>query len=111
MAVPVTFSDLERTGIVLEALCAESRARVRPAYYDKMLKTKIARDDESEEMLDIMFSTRRADPGMVYWEAQITSPLSRQIAKKDFSIASFIEKNKAKMENEISKAVDDFMGS
>ena len=109
MAVPVTSADLERTGIILEALCAESRARVIPAYYDKMLKTKIARDDESEEMLDIMFSTRRADPGMVYWESQITAPLSRQIATKDFSIASFIEKNKAKMEKEISKAVDDFV--
>ena len=109
MAVPITSADLERTGIVLEALCAESRARVIPAYYDKMLKTKIARDDESEEMLDIMFSTRRADPGMVYWEAQIMSPLSRQIAKGDFGIASFIEKNKAKMEGEISKAVDTFL--
>ena len=111
MAVPVTSADLERTGIVLEALCAESRARVIPAYYDKMLKTKIARDNESEEMLDIMFSTRRADPGMVYWESQITAPLCQLISKRDFNIASYIEKNKAKMENEISKAVDVFTGS
>lgn len=110
MAVPVTSGDLERTGIILEALCAESRKRVIPAYYDKMLKTKIARDDESGEMLDIMFSTRSADLGLIYWNSQITSPFSGQIGKqKNLNIASFIEKNKPKIENEISKAVDAFI--
>jgi hypothetical protein len=74
-----------------------------------MLKTKIARDDESGEMLDIMFSTRRADLGMIYWENQVTAPLAQQIARNDLNIASWIEKNEAKIEKEISKAAASFI--
>lgn len=110
MAVPATSADLERTGIILEALSAESRKRVIPAYYDKMLKTKIARDDESGEMLDIMFSTRKADLGVIYWESQLTTPFSAHIGKSNnHNVASFLERNQAKIERDISTAVEAFM--
>jgi len=110
MAVPITSADLERTGIILEALCAESRKRVIPAYYDKMLKTKLARDEESGEMLDIMFSTRRSDLATIYWSSLIMGPISENIGiKRDYNIASFIEKNKPKIESEISKIADAFI--
>jgi hypothetical protein len=110
MAVPVTAEDLERTGIILEDLCFESHKKVIPAYYDKMRKTKIARDDESGEMLDIMFPTRRADLAQIYWESMITVPFFQVIGrKKAVNAASFIEKNKNKIENEIAKAIAVFV--
>jgi hypothetical protein len=74
-----------------------------------MLKTKIARDDESGEMLDIMFSTRTADLGVMYWMSSITNPFSAHIGvRQDFNIASFLERNTERIEREISRAVDEF---
>jgi len=61
IAVPITNTDLERTGILLEALAYGSKDTVTKAYYDINLYTKVARDEESGEMLDIIFSTKRYD--------------------------------------------------
>ena len=52
--IPITVSDAERTGAVTEALCAYGSMYVVPAFYDVNLKTKTARDDESEAMMDII---------------------------------------------------------
>ncbi|GHV12766.1 hypothetical protein FACS1894219_06320 [Clostridia bacterium] len=64
--IPVTNTDLERTGIILEALSAESRYTLLPAYYEVTLKTKLSRDNESAEMIDILFAHRVADIGATY---------------------------------------------
>ena len=50
MAVPITARNLERTGHILEAICAESRYTTIPTYYDVSLKTKFARDEESSDI-------------------------------------------------------------
>ena len=51
--MPTNASDPERTEIILEALSAESRYTVQPAYYDISLKGKYIRDEECADMLDI----------------------------------------------------------
>ncbi len=66
MAVPVTVSDPEKIGVIVEALCAESYKQVVPAYYDVALKLKGARDDESIEMLDRIVASRVFDFGYIY---------------------------------------------
>ena len=66
LAVPVTVSDPERTGIITEALCAESYKQVVPAYYETALKTKYTRDDESIAMIDMIVNSRVFDLGYVY---------------------------------------------
>lgn len=66
MAVPVTVSDTEKVGVIIEALCAESYKTVVPAYYDVALKLKGTRDDESIEMLDKIVDSRVFDFGFIY---------------------------------------------
>lgn len=61
--VPANSNSLDITGVMLEALQSESAKSVRPAYYDIALKTKYTRDDESVEMLDLIFNTRVVDIG------------------------------------------------
>jgi len=61
LVVPQTNSNLERTGMILEALAAASRQLVTPAAYDVTLKTKYARDETSEKMLDIIVAGSRYD--------------------------------------------------
>jgi hypothetical protein len=58
MIIPITNPDTGRTGAILEAMAAESKYTLLPAYYDITLKSKFARDNESEEMLDIIFKNK-----------------------------------------------------
>ena len=44
LCVPVTVSDADRTGVVLENLAAESNRTVRGMYYDVVLGSKLVRD-------------------------------------------------------------------
>lgn len=61
--IPTTNHDLERTGAVIEGLYSESAKTVVPAFYEISLKTKFSRDEESSEMLDLIFSSRIVDIG------------------------------------------------
>lgn len=66
LCVPTTVQDIERTGIITEALCAETYKKVVPSYYEVALKTKYTRDDESIEVLDMIVNSRVFDLGYVY---------------------------------------------
>ncbi|MCL2813486.1 MAG: ABC transporter substrate-binding protein [Oscillospiraceae bacterium] len=72
MCVPVSASDPERTGAILEAWAAESVQTLTKAYYEINLIGKYSRDDESEEMLDLIFSTRVIDQGIFFnWSGML----------------------------------------
>ncbi|MBR5444563.1 MAG: hypothetical protein IKV57_00475 [Clostridia bacterium] len=61
--LPVDVKDQEFSGIITEALCAESYRSVIPTYYDVVLKTKNSRDEESAEMIDIIRDSLTFDLG------------------------------------------------
>jgi len=66
VCVPITaFSHIDKTGAILEALCAYGSRDVVPAFYDVSLQTKFARDDESSEMMDIIRANRVYDLGYI----------------------------------------------
>ena len=66
LAIPKSAADLDKAGIITEALCAESYKSVVPAYYDVALKVKFTRDTESVEMLDLLMESRMFDFGYIY---------------------------------------------
>ncbi|MHB1152584.1 MAG: hypothetical protein ACYCWE_06575 [Eubacteriales bacterium] len=81
MGVPITASDAERTGIILENLAAESRRQARDVYFDVMLNYKYVRDEISIEMLRLIYSseTRFEIENMYGWSsiaAKVVSSLS-----------------------------------
>ena len=61
--LPIDVKDQEFSGIITEALCAESYRTVVPTYYDVVLKTKNSRDEESAEMIDIIRDSLTFDLG------------------------------------------------
>ena len=63
-SVPVT-ADAECSSLILEALSAESVSTVTPAFYDVVLDGKAVRDEESKEMLDIIFANKVFDIGFL----------------------------------------------
>ncbi len=58
--------NVERTSIIWEALAAKSYEIVYPEFYDVVLDQKIARDDDSKAMLNIIFGSIVFDPGHMY---------------------------------------------
>ncbi len=54
-------TDVDFVSFMLEAMAAESHYELQNAYYDVTLKTKATRDDESQDMLDIIFANRVID--------------------------------------------------
>jgi len=106
LGVPKSAENLDRVSIILEALSAESRYTLQPAYYDITLQRKYARDEESEAMLDIIFGSRVYDIGSTYefggvWAAS-RDTLS---AKRSRDIMSMYEKISAKAQKDIDKVV------
>lgn len=66
MWVPVTISDPERTGVILEAMSAEGYKNILPAYKDIALKNRYSTDSDSAEMLDIIFENRVLSLSYIY---------------------------------------------
>ena len=65
LGLPLTLAGdrLNMVTHVLEAMCAESRYTLIPAFYDMTLMNKLMRDEESAEMLSIILNSRVFDIG------------------------------------------------
>jgi hypothetical protein len=61
LAMPITVSDTERTGLITEALASYSTGTLTDAYYEKVVKYKLTRDEESIAMLDIILANCTID--------------------------------------------------
>ena len=110
MTIPVTTSDLERTGIILEALSAESKLTTRTVYFDTMLVNQLMnRDEESAEMLDIIFANRVYETGRFFWETNVAQPIAHAFRDMDRDIASRIERNEAAANAAIQRSIDAFL--
>ena len=65
LVMPITVKDPDKSGKIIEALCAVGNKNVIPAFYDVSLKTKFSRDYESEAMIDIIRNSLIYDLGYI----------------------------------------------
>jgi len=79
--IPLTNSDLDSTGAILEALASASPDTSVAAYYDIALTGKVTRDEDSVEMLDIIYSRRIYD----YGDTIMTSELRDGVLRDAFA--------------------------
>ncbi|MCQ2432606.1 MAG: hypothetical protein MJ175_08390 [Clostridia bacterium] len=98
LCIPKTAQNLEMIGAVSEAMAAESRKSVVPAFYDIALKTKYTRDERSIKMLDYIMDGKNYDISTLY-----SSGFNRAyyfvrdlLAAKKSEYASNYEKKEAK---------------
>lgn len=90
LCVPVTAGDLERTGIITEAMAAYTYKIVTPAYYEVALTSKYLRDEESVEMLDYIFDGILYDFGYIFdsWKGT-TWTLPNLMTQKSTDFSSY----------------------
>ncbi len=66
LSIPGSVTNLEPVSAVLEHMSYISYYDVYPIFYDTIILGKSARDEQSKEMLEVIFQTRSFDPGQ-YW--------------------------------------------
>ena len=110
IALPATNTDPDRTGLILEALSAESRKLVIPAYYDVALSAKYLRDEGSYKMLDIILENRVYDIcTTIYDWSGFTGQVAALAKKGDLNFSTVIEKNESKVEAAIQKTIEAYI--
>ncbi len=105
--VPVTNNDPENTGMIIEELAYEGYRDIRPAFYDVTLQGKITRDDTSNRMLDLIFSSTCYDPGLAYDFGNINSTMAEHISKLTGNFASSFASIKDKAQTNIDKMIEE----
>ena len=86
--IPQCAYDVEMTGYFVEALASESHYRLLPEYYEINLKGKVARDQESSDMMDTIFSSRIYDLGQIYDPGDFANTLIYMTMSHDRDVAS-----------------------
>ena len=98
---------LENVGILLEALAYDTNKNIIPEYKEVLLKTKFARDNESEDMIDIMIDSVSFEFGVNAWQDTLGLPIIKKIyEKKDPSVASILAGMSSSIDSAIAKMMD-----
>ncbi|MCL1792389.1 MAG: hypothetical protein FWG34_00815 [Oscillospiraceae bacterium] len=108
IAFPNTTGDLEKAGIVTEALAYGSVETLTKAFFDISLIQKGIRDVESEEMLKIIFSTKKYDIGFLFFFNTVNPILSDLTKTKSTDFVSKYEKIAPRLQIDLDKLVEDF---
>lgn len=103
--VPVTNQETEMTGALLEALNAEYSRIVRPKYFDTALKGKIARNEESARMLDLILDSRTIDVGDSLFSGTIRATITDVFTRGSTDFMSSIESNRQTNEKALADAM------
>ncbi|MBO5273287.1 MAG: carbohydrate ABC transporter substrate-binding protein [Clostridia bacterium] len=113
LTIPKTIPEesYSRTGVILEALSAESKYTLINTYYDTVLRVKNVRDEKSVEMLDIIFNNRVYDLGEFYQFGDFNTEFLRANGRGHKDVVSLFAKNEKKIQKEIDsliKIVEDY---
>ncbi|MBE6551851.1 MAG: hypothetical protein E7665_06935 [Ruminococcaceae bacterium] len=101
-----TADDPEVNGAVIEALSYYGRTIVRPAYYDRVLKGLVARDEDSEFCLDLIFDTADYDLGLVLNLGNLISVFSGYVNARQSTFASDYASLETTMNSQIADYVE-----
>ena len=106
VAIPLTnVEKLEATCYALELLAYYGKELVTPEYYDRTLKNKRFEDQESVDMLDMIFRKRTYDIGAVYNFGNILYFYTSILMTGTNTQVSYFESNRSAYQ----AAIDDFL--
>lgn len=106
IAMPSTCGDPEMVGAVIDAMSRESVNTVVPAYYENLLNQKIARDEESVEMLKMIFDSVIYDIGSVFSWGNIWDEQMMFIQSKKDDYAGNYERIQGRVEAALQKTIE-----
>jgi len=111
ITIPSTAPNAARTGLIVEAMAAASTETVLYAFYDRTLVTKLTRDEDSVDMLDIIFSTRIYDPGITYNFGGIYGYFVTMATDTTYTYERMIAQYGQKIQSEIDTTIEKYLNS
>ncbi len=109
-AVPRNAGNIDRTGLLLEALSAESMYTTMPAFYEITIKTKYTPDEKAPFMLDMIFKNIIYDVASVFDWGGLRTILDNTLPqKKENLLSSLYEKAAEKAETQMQKTIDFYL--
>ncbi len=108
VVIPVNAVDPEFSAYMTELVCCEAKNYLTPAYYETTLKHRDARDDESEEMLDLIFDNKKFDIGAIYNFGGIADMFANLAQNGSADIVSKFDSIKDSANAEIDETVSNF---
>ena len=100
-------ADPEMSAAVMETMSYYGRMELLPAYYDITLVGKGIRDEASEEMLDLIFTTRFFDVGTYYQLGGLNEGVNGLVSSGSTSITPLFKAS----EKVVSKTLEKINGS
>ncbi len=108
--IPRSNDDLDSTGILLEELSYRGQTELVPALYDTILSGKCARDDDSVEMLNMIFEKPSYDIGMIFDFGGVRTEIRNILHTLNGNFSSTFASIDSKVDaniDELIKAVDE----
>ena len=111
MSVPMTATNREMIGMVLEDMSYVSMRDVKPAYIDVLLQGKFLRDEESLVTLEIMFDSYYSDIGFMTGSSGITvlDELRNIVKSENKNYVSKIEKKIKAYNKSLEKIITTYL--
>ena len=107
VVIPLNAEDAEFSAYMLELMSCYAKNTLTPAYYETTLKTRDAKDVESEDMLDnYIFNNVVYDLGIIHDFGKVSSQLSTLMANKSTDIVSTLDANRDAIESAIEACVE-----
>jgi hypothetical protein len=114
LGMPSVVGNADMISVILEHMSYLSYYDIYPVFYDTVIMGKSTRDEQSKEMLQIVFETRLFDPGQ-YWDngegaSGIQGAYLRLAQTGESNIVSIYEKHKGKVETnfgELNELIDE----
>ena len=108
VCIPVSQTDYEFAGAIVEAFAAKSMYTVTPAYYDVALTYKYMRDTDSAEMLDIILDSRVYDLGLIANYGSMAGSIAGIITNGTGNLASTWAKSERAFQKMMDKSVEKY---
>ncbi|MBQ1206287.1 MAG: extracellular solute-binding protein [Clostridia bacterium] len=101
-------TDAEYAAFMLEAMAYGGRKYITPAYYETTLKYRDLRDDESGEMLDLVFSNVVYDLGIIYEFGGVSNMIQDMMKDNSTDVASTFESKRDSIQDAIDTCVESY---
>jgi hypothetical protein len=109
LVVPQTNQDIDRTGNILNAMGYYSQQYIMPAFYDVTVTHKLARDEGSVEMLDLILKNRVYDLANIYNWGELRQMFEGMYTSRQDNFVSQYERRERAIQNAIDRALEEIM--
>ena len=100
--------EAEFSAFMLDVMAFGAKKYITPAYYETTLKYRDLRDNESGEMLDLVFSNVVYDLGIIYDFGGIGGMISDLMSTNSTNIVSAFEAKKDMIQEAIDQCVESY---